>query len=150
MKNLLFLFLLTAIMFSCQLTNGQSTVEDFKTMYISTADDTITNADTSYAWGTILGSGNVTIEASLKKVSGSFAGNAQLWVAIDSSNTLVQYGTNDTLVAANLYNVNGRNTIAKQWVIANNPYKVYMVRFISLGTSVFIPKATWARRRSIK
>lgn len=150
MKKILFLFALTAIMFSCQRSNAQSTVEDFKTMYISAADDTITNADTAYAWGTILGSGNVTIEASLRKVSGTFAGNAQLWVAVDSSTTMSLYSASDTLVAANIYNVNGRNTIAKQWVIANNPYKVYMVRYISLGTSVFIPKATWARRRSLK
>lgn len=150
MKKLLTLFALTAILFSCQKTNGQSTIEDFKTMYISAADDTLSNADTSYAWGTILGSGNVTVEATLRKVSGTFAGNAQLWVAIDSSKGFAQYGTNDTLVAGNLVNINGRNVITKQWVIANNPYKVYMVRYISTGTSVMIPGATWARRRSLK
>lgn len=141
---------LTLTVFSCQQIRAQSSIEDFRTMYISSADDTLTNADTSYAWGTINGSGNVTIEAVLKRVSGTFAGNAQLWVALDSSKGFAQYGTNDTLVAAGPVTINGRQTITKQWVIANNPYKIYMVRFISNGTSVMIPWATWGRRRSIK
>ncbi len=146
MKKILFAFLILTCLFSCN---------DLKAQYsllIPSADDTLTNADTTYAIQQIKGDGQVTIFAGLKRVSGTVAGTAKLYVSNTSATSDYKlWSATDTLVGST---ATSTADALQYWVIggsstySSHPYVWYKIMWITTGTSVTIPRANYIIRAS--
>jgi hypothetical protein len=113
-------------------TSSEASAQIVKTLSITAADDTLTNADTATILLSIDGSAK-SVEGLVTKISGTVAGtvtfqgkvlHGDTWVDIDAltlTNTATQY---------------------KLFSIATpRIYAAYRIRFITSGTTVVVPKA---------
>jgi hypothetical protein len=156
-------FLILSLMFATIATLVIPTVthtNDAKAQIVRTltpaaAKDTLTNGDTAYIYlaGAVGATGSVTtnvlesdgrsVEAYLKKVSGTPAGSVALEGTVDGTNWKQISTDTFTNTTTQIFVYDVRSSASTSMI-----YKQYRLVFITSGTVVCVPKAYVLRRQS--